>query len=169
LEQLLSKENDKSDQNCPPKNSQKCCQNPGCNSDSDDWKIEYEQMSEDIRSYSNLGWQAPIAVLVGDALILGPIATVGRHVVIDFFLLILTGSLTLLMAWVTSKWIIRSNRRARRIAELEKAHNFKRFEQESTFLSFPIGWILALIMVLVGTTLFLTGFLVITHILVPPL
>lgn len=67
----------------------------------DNWKVEYEQLSEDFRHLRNVGWQVAFAVLAADGVILVPVQSllgsglIGR--LSSAFLLIVAGAFSVFM------------------------------------------------------------------------
>jgi hypothetical protein len=126
-----------------------------CEAD-DDWKTEYEQLSEDYRSYVQMGWQATFAVLFGDALVLSYFVPLHvSHAAFFDAVCVVLALITYLMAWETMKWIVRSDQRVNRLRVLEGPHDFHRFsEREAWGLDWHIGWVLLLVMWAVSFALF---------------
>ncbi len=128
---------------------------------SEDWKEEYEQLSEDFRFYSQMGWEATFAVLFGDALVAAYIVPLlsTRRSLADLILL-LVGFATILMGWQEVKWIYRSRVRMMRMKEIDRTHGFVRFATEEP-LRVRLGteWGLAAILFLVGVSIMATPLL----------
>lgn len=136
--------------------------------DDDDWKTEYEQLSEDMRHFTNVGWQATVAVIVGDALILTP-AIGAKTLWISFSLLYVAGTLTILLAWTSIKWAVRSKRIRERLKELGGRHGFDKFSKPEEFLlDFPVANLAIGLMLVVGFGLILLGFLLMIGVPVAP-
>jgi len=121
----------------------------------ENWKVEYEQLSEDYRFFVKMGWQATVAVLAVDGLVLGSAITMKKPVVL-FALFSIAGILTILMGLETNKWRIRNDSRIDRLKWYDrKWTHFQRFcREEKGSLTWPVGTALAILMILVGIGMF---------------
>ena len=138
-----------------------------CDLPKNDWTIEYAQLSEDFRKMTDLGWQATVAVLVGDALIVSAAHSLGGAGLAGLVLWV-GGAISVLMAWTSAKWTARGRKKVERLRKYDKAKSFNRFaEKEPGWMSFPTGWLLAGLILLVGAALLAVGFLLIIGVAVP--
>jgi hypothetical protein len=122
---------------------------------SEDWRVEYRELSEDFRVYVQMGWQATFAVLFGDALVVSYISSFRTSAPAVFStVMFLTGFVTILMGWETIKWIVRSGSRIGRMRTLDRRHGFTRFaETEVWYLRIGIGKGLVGVLMLAGAIL----------------
>jgi hypothetical protein len=106
----------------------------------DKWKAEYEQLSDDFRFYVQMGWQATVAVLATDGLIVSAVVS-AKEVRPIFGVLPLIGAiLTILMALEEEKWTRRTKGRVLILKTYDRAHGFGRFStEEKGFLTWPLG------------------------------
>ena len=127
----------------------------------EDWVVEYEQLSEDFRFYSQMGWEATFAVLFGDGLVAAYVVPLhATYPSLSDLLLLLVGLATVLMGWETMKWIYRSRVRLKRMREIDRAHGFVRFaSQEPLHARLGTEWGLAAILILVGLGIMVTPLL----------
>lgn len=118
----------------------------------EDWKEEYEQLSEDFRFYSQMGWEATFAVLFGDSVVVSLVVPLhSSYSSLADLMLLLVGFATVLMGWQTVKWIYRSRVRMLRMQEIDRAHGFVRFStKEPTHIRLGTEWGLAAILIMVG-------------------
>lgn len=115
-----------------------------------EWKVEYEQLSEDFRHLVSMGWQAPVAVLAIDGVIIGSTMTL-KSPPVFFVLYSIAGILTILMGLSNLKWTIRNKKRADRLGYYDKEMGFKRFHpRENWFLRFSLGTVMFILMMAVG-------------------
>lgn len=115
-----------------------------------DWRVEYEQLSEDYRFFVSMGWQATVAVLAVDGLVLGS-ATTLKNPILFGLVTLMAGILTILMGLETRKWGMRNESRVRRLAYCDQRKGFTRFyPQEKGFLSLRLGVGLFILMMFVG-------------------
>jgi hypothetical protein len=133
----------------------------------DGWETEYHELSEDFRAMNNTGWQACVAVIVGDALILTPLLG-NIPLWVRESLLLASGLLTLIIAWKEAKFKVRGLGRVKRLKEYDIAKGFKRYsETEHMLLSLGTGWAIVGLMVLIGLGLLLLAFLLFVGVQVP--
>lgn len=131
----------------------------------DEWdRLEYEQASEDFRFYVQMGWQATVAVLIGDGIIVGTIASIAKVPTWIWVVPFASAILTLLMLLETHKWTIRTKLRIDILTRHDKARydqdndsQERRFYPEETgFPTWKIGKALEALMLF--TTIGLFGF-----------
>jgi len=127
----------------------------------EDWRVEYEQLSEDFRFYSQMGWEATFAVLFGDALVASYVVPLhSSHAPLSDLILLLVGFATVLMGWETVKWIYRSRVRLKRMRDMDRAHGFVRFaSKEPLHARLGTEWGLAATLILVGIGIMATPLL----------
>jgi hypothetical protein len=119
-------------------------------SSTDDWKVEYQQLSEDFRFFIQMGWQATVAVLAADGLLVGTVLSVHPSRWLGFVPFV-GAALTFLMAGETLKWDKRFKSRLLRLQQYDRLHNFGRFYvNEQGFRTWPLGHVLRMLMFAVG-------------------
>src|SRR5437867_6431018 len=119
---------------------------------SDDWKTEYDQLSEDYRHYVTMGWQATVAVLLADGVVLG-LADHDLHILQLCLIYAVAGALTIMMGIETLKWTRRGQDRINRLREIER-QGFRRFSpEEHGFRNWGLGYGLFILMMIVGCVL----------------
>ncbi|MFI5419933.1 MAG: hypothetical protein ACHQ1H_03095 [Nitrososphaerales archaeon] len=98
--------------------------------DREDWKIEYEQASEDVRIYQTQGWQIPLATVALDALSVGAAWTAKGSKIISGLLLLAAAALTIIIELEMRRWKVRLSYRIQTLLHYDKQHNFSRFSEE---------------------------------------
>jgi hypothetical protein len=104
-----------------------------------------------------MGWQATVAVLAVDGLLVGAVFAVAKPTRSLGFLPILGATLTLLMALQTLKWMSRTNGRVSRLKQYDRMHGFGRFySDETAFLRSSLGLALfgLMIITVIGLVVF---------------
>jgi hypothetical protein len=136
-------------------------------SDKDEWdRLEYEQASDDFRFYNQTAWQATVAVLIGDGVVVGTIASLQNVPTWLGLVPAGVGLLTLLMGLQTSKCRIRSNNRRAILEERDKVRyqegRPRRFyPRETGITTWRIGMVLEALMFVTAFLLFIySGYLV---------
>ena len=132
------------------------------------WKVEYEQLSEDFRHLRTVGWQVAFAALAADGVLLGAIPSLLDRGLIgglaSAFLLIVGGLFSVIMGLEIVKWVKRGSVRVKRLEEYDKLAEFGRyFPRETGLLTWPTGtWLARLIasvgLILLIASLFVIGF-----------
>jgi hypothetical protein len=118
------------------------------NASADEWYLaEYQQLREDHRHFASLGWQATVAALAVDGLIVGSILDKPSKPWYGF-LPLMASILTFLMAWTTLKWIQRSHQRVRFIQHFQVMRGLQTFQKENALLAAPVGYALFILMIL---------------------
>jgi hypothetical protein len=129
----------------------------------DDWAVEYRELSEDSRYFVQMIWQATVAILALDALLIAAIPTtevVSSELNRFFGLLPVLGStLTVLIAVQVRKWQIRWHTRIERLKAYDRMKGFGRFYfEESGMLKFPLEPTFITVLALVAFGLLAYGF-----------
>ena len=126
----------------------------------EDWKAEYEQLGEDYRLFISTSWQATVAVLAVDGLLIGSAMSLNGP--ISSALLLIAGILTITMALTSLKWILRVRSRVKRLAYYDRRKGFTRFyPKERGFLTWPLGIVLFVLMITVGAGMIICAFYII--------
>lgn len=121
---------------------------------SDDWKTEYEQLSEDYRFFVQVAWQSQVAVIGVDGLLVGTIVSIHHPSNMLGFVPLLGAFLTFIMLIQQRKWIVRWKERIWLLEEYDVQKGFRRFSRKETrFLKFPLEMAFPALMVLVGAGL----------------
>jgi hypothetical protein len=122
---------------------------------SEDWKIEYEQLSEDYRFFVQLAWQSQVAVLAVDGVLVGTVINIKNPSNMLGFVPLLGALLTITMLIQQRKWILRWKLRIQRLKTYDRMKGFGRFYfEESGFLKFPLEPAFPALMILVSAGLF---------------
>jgi hypothetical protein len=127
--------------------------------DRDDWKIEYEQASEDVRIYQTQGWQIPLATVALDALFVGAAWTAKGSRVISGLLLLAAAALTIIVELEMRRWKVRLSYRIQTLLHYDEQHKFSRFsEEQGKNLPRPLGDLFFAFTLVMGFALLIGGF-----------
>ena len=108
-----------------------------------------------------MGWQATVATLAADGLLITPLIAQSKPNRLLGFLPLIAATLTLLMALEHGKWTIRSLHRVNRLKIYDRWKGFDRFYfDEHGFLKLPLGKLMFLLLVVVATGLAVYSILV---------
>jgi hypothetical protein len=115
---------------------------------SDEWqRKEYEELSEDLRHFNEMSWQATVATIAADGLIIGTLVSVKDLHPWFGFLPLIAAVLTFLIGLTTLKWVLRSGDR---IQQLYSYGGLRFGYRETGVRAWHLGKTLVALMMAVG-------------------